>query len=141
MLTEDRAQKTVMPLLADADLAFEDGRFREGAGMMWEAARLSIVAVADAKGWPCDTLDGSQEGHLPELDGIDSRMAASRVPWCTGVNFGAADDYREQAETDDEDWPTLEFKWIDVEFRMYQKSVEKSIERMESLLKSEREAV
>lgn len=128
MLTEDRAQKT-QALLADADLAFEDGRFREGAGMMWEAARLSIVAVADSKGWPSETLDDLKQ-VIYRLDGIDEkgRFTPPLVYW---GGFGADDDYREQAETDD-DWPALEFRWIDVEFRMYQKSVEAFIAHMES---------
>ena len=138
MKSKYRAQKT-KALLTDADLAFDAGRFREGAGMMWEAARLSVVAVADAKGWPSETLDDLKQ-VIYRLDGIDEkgRFTPPLVYW---GGFGAADGYREQAETDDDDWPTLEFKWIDVEFRMYQKSVEKFIERMESHLKSEREAV
>lgn len=132
MLTEDRIQKT-KALLSDADLAFDQGRFREGSRMMWEAARLSVVAVADSKGWPSETLDDLKQVVF-RLDGIDEngKFTSPLTHW---PGFSAANGYREQAETDDEDWPTLEFKWMDLEFRMYQKSVEAFIELMERHLK------
>ncbi len=135
MLTEDRAQKT-QALLADADLAFEDGRFREGSRMMWEAARLSIVAVADSKGWPSETLDDLKQ-VIFRLDGIEEGNRL--IPPTHWGGFNVADGYREQAETDDWEYP--EFKWIDLEFRMHQKGVEAFIAHMESHVRSERGAV
>ena len=132
MQTKDRAKKT-KALLSDADFAFDQGRFREGSRMMWEAARLSVVAVADSKGWPSETLDDLKQVVF-RLDGIDEkgRFTSPPIHW---DGFSAANGYRQQAETDDEDWPTLEFKWIDLEFRMYQKSVETFIELMERHLR------
>lgn len=139
MLAKDRIQKT-KALLSDADLAFDQGRFREGSRMMWEAARLSVVAVADSKGWPSETLDDLKQVVF-RLDGIDENGKFTSPPtspthW---LGFNVADGYREQAETDDWEYP--EFKWIDLEFRMHQKGVEAFIAHMESHVKSEREAV
>ena len=135
---KDRARKT-KTLLADADLAFDSGRFREGAGMMWEAARLSIVAVADANGWPSETLDDLKR-VIYRLDDRDEEGRLTKFPthWAA---FGVANSYREQAETNDEDWPSPEFRWIDLEYTMHQKSVKMFIAHMESRLKSERTSI
>ena len=136
MQTKDRAQKT-KALLSDADFAFDQGRFREGSRMMWEAARLSVVAVADSKGWPSETLDDLKQVVF-RLDRIDEkgRFMSPHTHWS---GFNVADGYREQAETDDWEYP--EFKWIDLEFRMHQKGVEAFISNMESHLESESETV
>ena len=127
MLAKDRAKKT-KTLLSNADLAFDEGRFREGARMMWEAARLSVVAVAESKGWPSETLDDLKQ-VIFRLDGIDEngKFTSPLAHW---PGFNVADGYRQQAETYDWEYPG--FKWIDLEFRMRQKGVEAFIAHMES---------
>ena len=124
--------KKTQKLLADADIAFDSGNFREGAGMMWEAARLSIVAVADAKGWPSDTYDDLKQ-VIHRLDRPNGRdLANGRAMHL--IKFGVAEGYREQADTGDDEWEFPEFKWDDMEFAMYQASLKSFVAILEDYL-------
>ena len=60
MQTQDLDRETAA-LFAAADSALNAGDFREGARLLWEAARVNIAALAQSRGWPCDTRDDLQQ--------------------------------------------------------------------------------
>ena len=120
MQLQDLDQETAA-LFAAADSALNAGDFREGARLLWEAARVNIAALAQSRGWPCDTRDDLQQAVF-KLD---------KGPYGKGrfypnehfASFVTADVLRQHAEEYDllED---TEFEWTDLEdFRMGGRSV------------------
>ena len=103
-------------LFAAADSALNAGDFREGARLLWEAARVNIAALAQSRGWPCDTRDDLKR-TISELD--KGPYGKGRIyPKEHFVHFVTSDILREHAEEYDllED---TEFEWTDLEdFRM-----------------------
>ena len=113
----------VQDLLDTADRAFDAGDVREGSRMVWEAARTAISAVAAKRGWPCGSLAEIKE-VIYRLDGVDEDGNSIGFPWHF-MHFGVANTFREQAETDEWEYP--EFRWSEPEFRMGRKSVKRFI--------------
>ena len=107
-------------LFAAADSALNAGDFREGARLLWEAARVNIAALAQSRGWPCDTRDDLKQA-IYKLD---------KGPYGKGFYpnehfsyFVTADILREHAEEYDllED---TEFEWTDLEdFRLSERTI------------------
>ena len=107
-------------LFAAADAALDAGEFREGARLLWEAARVNIAALARSRGWPCDTRD----------DLMQAIFKLDKGPYGKGfypnehyVHFVSADVLRRHVEEYDllED---TEFEWTDLEdFRMGERTV------------------
>ena len=113
-------------LFAAADSALDAGEFREGARLLWEAARVNISALAQSRGWPCDTLDDLKR-TIFELDNGPYAKGVI-VPYQHLAYFATADVLREHAEEYDilED---SEFEWTDIEdFRMGEDSVKGFVE-------------
>ena len=129
MQNQDLDRETAA-LFAAADSALDAGDFREGARLLWEAARVNITALAQSRGWPCDTLDDIKR-TIVELD---------KGPYGNGfypnehyVKFVTADILREHAEEYDI-LAGSEFEWIDLEeFR----SGEESVKRFVKLLRKQ----
>ena len=122
-----QAQTQAQELLEAADAAFDAGKLREGAWHMWEAARLSVVAVAQARGWPCATMDDLNE-VIYRLDGIDENGHYETRP-VRFFSFATARLFREQAVTDEWEYP--EFRWEhEDEFRSGQAPVRKLIAKL-----------
>ena len=114
----------VQALLDSADRAFDGNDMREGSRLMWEAARTSIAAVAQKRGWPCNNLDEIKE-VIFRLDGIDENgNFQGKYPKHLSY-FGVADGFREHAETDEWEYP--EFQWGEAGFRMGRKSVKQFV--------------
>ena len=119
MQTQDLDRETAA-LFAAADAALDAGDFREGARLLWEAARVNIAALARSRGWPCDTRD----------DLMQAIFKLDKGPYGKGfypnehfAHFVMADILREHAEEYDllED---TEFEWTDLEdFRMGERTV------------------
>ena len=119
MQTQDLDRETAT-LFADADAALDAGDFREGARLLWEAARVNIAALARSRGWPCDTRD----------DLMQAIFKLDKGPYGKGFypnehfgRFVTADVLRQHAEEYDllED---TEFEWTDIEdFRMGERIV------------------
>ena len=119
MQTQDIDRETAA-LFAAADDALDAGDFREGARLLWEAARVNIAALARSRGWPCDTRDDIKQA-IYKLD---------KGPYGKGFypnehfgRFVTADVLRRHAEEYDllED---TEFEWTDLEdFRMGERTV------------------
>lgn len=127
---EPGRQAQAQELLEAADAAFDAGKLREGAWHMWEAARVSVVAVAQARGWPSATMDDLNE-VIYRLDGIDpnSRYEPHHPRPARFLNFAMAGLFREQAETGEGEYP--EFRWEhEDEFRSGQASVRKLIAKL-----------
>lgn len=107
-------------LFAAADCALDAGDFREGARLLWEAARVNIAALAQSRGWPCETLDDLKRAIF-ELD--KGPYGKGFYPNEHFVHFVTADILREHAE----EYDTLEgseFEWTDLEdFRLGEDSV------------------
>ena len=111
MQTQDLDRETAT-LFAAADAALDTGDFREGARLLWEAARVNIAALARSRGWPCDTRD----------DILQAIFKLDKGPYGKGrvysnqhfVYFVTADILREHAEEYDilED---TEFEWTDLD--------------------------
>ena len=120
MQTQDLDRETAA-LFAAADAALDAGDFREGARLLWEAARVNIAALARSRGWPCDTRDDLKRA-IYKLD--KGPYGKGRV--YSNQHFGyfvTADILREHAEEYDllED---TEFEWTDLgEFRMGERIV------------------
>ena len=120
MQTQDLDRETAA-LFAAADSALNAGDFREGARLLWEAARVNIAALAQSRGWPCDTRDDLKQA-IYKLD---------KGPYGKGFYpnehfsyFVTADLLRQHAEEYDilED---TEFEWTDLEdFRMSEGTME-----------------
>ena len=120
MQLQDLDQETAA-LFAAADSALNAGDFREGARLLWEAARVNIAALAQSRGWPCDTRDDLKQA-IYKLD---------KGPYGKGFYpnehfsyFVTADILRQHAEEYDllED---TEFEWTDLEdFRMSEGTIE-----------------
>ena len=120
MQLQDLDQETAA-LFAAADSALNAGDFREGARLLWEAARVNIAALAQSRGWPCDTRDDLKQA-IYKLD---------KGPYGKGFYpnehfsyFVTADILRQHAEEYDllED---TEFEWTDIEdFRMSEGTIE-----------------
>ena len=108
-------------LLDFADLAYGSGDFREGSRLVWEAARISIAAVAAHHGWPCDSMDEIKQ-VIYRLDGVDQNGKCPGYPMHF-VKFTVADMFREHAETNEWEYP--EFQWSVYEFKTGYKSVKK----------------
>ena len=114
MQTQDLDRETAA-LFAAADSALNAGDFREGARLLWEAARVNIAALAQSRGWPCDTRDDLKQA-IYKLD--KGPYGKGFYPNEHFASFVTADILREHAEEYDllED---TEFKWTDLEdFRM-----------------------
>ena len=113
-------------LFAAADSALDAGDFREGARLLWEAARVNIAALAQSRGWPCDTLDDLKR-TIFELD--KGPYAQGRiVPYQHLSYFDTADVLREHAEEYDI-LEGSEFEWTDIEdFRLGEDSVKGFVE-------------
>ena len=113
-------------LFAAADSALDAGEFREGARLLWEAARVNISALAQSRGWPCDTLDDLKR-TIFELD--KGPYAQGRIyPYQHLVYFDTADILREHAEEYDI-LADSEFEWTDIEdFRLGEDSVKGFVE-------------
>ena len=120
MQTQDLDRETAA-LFAAADSALNAGDFREGARLLWEAARVNIAALAQSRGWPCDTRDDLQQAVF-KLD---------KGPYGKGrfypnehfAHFVTADILREHAEEYDILEGT-EFEWTDLEdFRMSERTI------------------
>ena len=129
-MTPPEHGRKAQELLEAADAAFDAGKLREGAWYMWEAARVSVVAVAQARGWPCATMDDLKE-VIYRLDGIDpnGRYEPHHPRPARFLNFAMAALFREQAETDDWEYP--EFRWESAEeFRNGQGPVKKLIAKL-----------
>ena len=119
MQLQDLDQETAA-LFAAADSALNAGDFREGARLLWEAARVNIAALAQSRGWPCDTRDDLKQA-IYKLD---------KGPYGKGFYpnehfsyFVTADILREHAEEYDllED---TEFEWTDLEdFRLSERTI------------------
>ena len=119
MQTQDLDRETAA-LFAAADSALNAGDFREGARLLWEAARVNITALAQSRGWPCDTRDDLKQA-IYKLD---------KGPYGKGFYpnehfsyFVTADILREHAEEYDilED---TEFEWTDLEdFRLGERTI------------------
>ena len=121
MQTQDLDCETAT-LFAAADAALDAGDFREGARLLWEAARVNIAALAQSRGWqPCETRD----------DILQAIYKLDKGPYGKGrvysnqhfVYFVTADILREHAEEYDilED---TEFEWTDLaDFRMGERIV------------------
>lgn len=108
-------------LFAAADCALDAGDFREGARLLWEAARVNIAALAQSRGWPCDTLDDLKRA-IVELD-KGPYAKGSFYPYPHFLSFSNANTLRKHAE----EYDTLEgseFEWTDLEdFRLGEDSV------------------
>ena len=124
MQTQDLDRETAA-LFAAADAALDAGDFREGARLLWEAARVNIAALARSRGWPCDTRDDLKQAIF-KLD---------KGPYGKGrvysnqhyVLFAAANILREHAEEYDL-LAGSEFEWTDVEdFRLAEGAVKRFI--------------
>ena len=112
-------------LFAAADAALDAGDFREGARLLWEAARVNIAALARSRGWPCDTRD----------DILQAIFKLDKGPYGKGfypnehfAYFVTADILREHAEEYDilED---TEFEWTDIEdFRLSEGTMQDFVE-------------
>ena len=72
-LTQDHAQ-TAQDHLAAADLAFASGDNLGGSKKMWDAAASALKAVAQPRGWRCDSRE-------------DLLFAAERLSNETGDDF------------------------------------------------------
>ena len=107
-------------LFAAADCALDAGDFREGARLLWEAARVNIAALAQSRGWPCDTLDDINRA-IVELD--KGPYGKGFYPYEHLAYFATVDALREHAE----EYDILaggEFEWTDLEdFRLGEDSV------------------
>ena len=107
-------------LFAAADSALDAGEFREGARLLWEAARVNIAALAQSRGWPCDTLDDLKQAIF-ELD--KGPYGKGFYPHEHLAYFATADVLREHAE----EYCLLEgseFEWTDLDyFKMGENSV------------------
>lgn len=119
---DDYSRKT-QDLLNSADRAFDANDMREGSRLMWEAARTSIAAVAEKRGWPCGSLDEIKE-VIYRLDSASGGWKGADYPWHF-AQFTVADIFREHAETDE--WEHSEFQWSEPEFRMGRKSVKRFV--------------
>ena len=118
-------------LFAAADCALDAGDFREGARLLWEAARVNISALAQSRGWPCDTPDDIEQ-VIFKLD--EGPYAQGRiVPYQHLVYFNTADILREHAEEYDI-LAGSEFEWTDLEDF---KSGENSVKRFVKLLRKQ----
>ena len=107
MQTQDIDRETAA-LFAAADSALNAGDFREGARLLWEAARVNIAALAQSRGWPCDTRDDLKQA-IYKLD---------KGPYGKGFYpnehfsyFVTADILRQHAEEYDL-LDDTEFKWV-----------------------------
>ena len=119
MQTQELDRETAA-LFAAADSALNAGDFREGARLLWEAARVNIAALAQSRGWPCDTRDDLKQA-IYKLD---------KGPYGKGFYpnehfsyFVTADILREHAEEYDllED---TEFEWTELEdFRLSERTI------------------
>ena len=126
MQTQDLDRETAT-LFAAADAALDAGDFREGARLLWEAARVNIAALARSRGWPCDTRDDLKQA-IYKLD---------KGPYGKGrvysnqhfVYFVTADILREHVEEYDllED---TEFEWTDLEDFIMGKRIVKSFVKL-----------
>ena len=112
-------------LFAAADAALDAGDFREGARLLWEAARVNIAALARSRGWPSDTRDDIKQA-IAELD--KGPYGKGRIyPKQHFVHFVTADILREHAEEYDLLADT-EFEWTDIEeFRSGGRSVKRFV--------------
>ena len=118
-------------LFAAADCALDAGDFREGARLLWEAARVNIAALAQSRGWPCETLDDIEQ-VIFKLD--KGPYAQGRiVPYQHLVAFSNANILREHAEEYDV-LAGSEFEWTDLEDF---KSGEDSVKRFVKLLRKQ----
>ena len=119
MQTQDLDRETAA-LFAAADSALNAGDFREGARLLWEAARVNIAALAQSRGWPCDTRDDLKRAVF-KLD--KDPYGKGFYPNEHFASFVTADILREHAE----EYVILEgteFEWTDLEdFRMSGRSV------------------
>ena len=106
-------------LLDFSDLAFGSGDFREGSRLVWEAAQVTIAAVAAKHGWPCGNLSEIKE-VIYRLDGIDEDRNFTGRLWHF-MHFSAVDGFREHAETDEWDYP--QFQWEPYQYRSSHKRV------------------
>ena len=124
MHTQDLDRETAA-LFAAADSALDAGDFREGARLLWEAARVNIAALAQSRGWPCDTLDDIKR-TIFELD--KGPYGKGFYPHEHLAYFATADVLREHAEEYDI-LEGSEFEWTDLEyFKMGEDSVKGFVE-------------
>ena len=120
-------------LLDFSDLAFGSGDFREGSRLVWEAAQVSIAAVAAKRGWPCGSLAEIKQ-VIYRLDGIDEDGNFTGTFWHF-MHFAAVDGFREHAETDEWEYP--QFQWEPYQFRSQQKSVKRFLAVLAGYVESE----
>ena len=120
MQTQDLDRETAA-LFAAADSALNAGDFREGARLLWEAARVNIAALAQSRGWPCDTRDDLQQAVF-KLD--KGPYGKGRIyPNEHFSHFATADILRQHAEEYDLLEGT-EFEWTDLEyFRLGERTI------------------
>ena len=130
MQLQDLDQETAA-LFAAADSALNAGDFQEGARLLWEAARVNIAALAQSRGWPCDTRDDLKQA-IYKLD--KGQYGKGRIyPNQHYVLFAAADILREHAVEYDL-LEGSEFEWTDIEdFRL----AEDAVKRFINLLKKQ----
>ena len=91
-LTQDHAQ-TAQDLLAAADCAFASGDNLGGSKKMWDAACHAVKAVAQRRGWRCD----SREDLLAAARRMDGE---SDSPLTLRGGFGAAGKFKANSRYD-----------------------------------------
>ena len=122
-------------LFAAADCALDAGDFREGARLLWEAARVNIAALAQSRGWPCDTLDDLKRA-IVELDKGPYAQGII-VPYQHLASFSTANVLRKHAEEHDV-LEGSEFEWTDIEdFRMGEDSVKGFVELLRKQIRKD----
>ena len=134
MQTQDLDRETAA-LFAAADSALDAGDFREGARLLWEAARVNITALAQSRGWPCDTLDDIKR-TIVELD-KGPYGKGPIYPYQHFASFAAANILRKHAEEYDA-LEGSEFEWTDLEdFRLAEKLVKRFVNLLRKQVREE----
>ena len=108
--TQDYA-KIAQSLLEAADREFDAERIQKASGLMWEAARSSLLAVADKHGLPCQNLD--------DLKNVVRFLDREHTEYPVHLaHFNVAEGFRENADC---------LYWEDGEFDMRRKSVKEFV--------------
>ena len=113
--------ETMMPgeaLLAEAEREIGKGKYREGAGLVWQAAMEAMVTAAARRGMPCRNREEARL-FAKHLDAIadPASLPDGLSRYRNYLRFGIADSYREHyeglggREGTDYEWEPDEYKY------------------------------
>ena len=93
MMLTPQFTPTIRRHLDAADRHFDAGDELKGSWELWEASHCALRAVAEPRGWPCETLDDC-------YDVVNRLAAESEDPHLIQASLGAPELFRFNAEYD-----------------------------------------